>query len=58
MGKKKETVSSYSPHDKRAFDLYEKNKRKGKRPFKTRNRTGERPIGLRQQRAAKKKGSE
>jgi len=39
---------------KEAADLYEANKKRGKRPFKTRRKTGERPIGIRQQRNAKR----
>ena len=44
--------------DEGAVDLYQKNKDRGNRPFKTRTKVGERPVGLRQQRKAANKGSE
>jgi hypothetical protein len=43
-----------SSSEEKALELIESNKARGSRPFKTRNKVGERPIGLRQQRKAKR----
>lgn len=56
MGKKNKVsvVFEESSSDERTEELYEKNKARGRRPFKTRDRVGERPVGIREQRSKKR----
>lgn len=55
MGKKNKVsvVFEENSSDKKVEELYEKNKTRGRRPFKTRDSVGERPVGIREQRSKK-----
>jgi hypothetical protein len=56
MGKKNKgfVVFEESSSDERTEKLYDKNKTRGRRPFKTRDSVGERPVGIREQRSKKR----
>ena len=54
MKKGKKNLKKDDSEDVRIADLIRQNDNRGKRPFKTRNKVGERPISLRQQRQAKR----
>lgn len=50
----KKNLKKNNSDDERVFELIKQNDSRGRRPFKTRNKVGERPISLRQQRQAKR----
>lgn len=54
MKKGKKNLKPNDSEDARITDLIKQNDNRGGRPFKTRNKVGERPISLRQQRQAKR----